>query len=624
MLNKETNNPKYKDSFVETLRNGLILADGAMGTYLQEQTVSNSPIIIEELSLTHPQEVRSAHIEYIQSGSSLIQTNTFAANREKLGELRLQDEVKNINEAAVGIAKEAIKLTGQDIWIAGSVGPTGKTLQPIGTYNLNHAKKTYYEQVSILADAGVDLIVLETFTDVKEISAAIEAINEIGLLFIAQMSFGTEGKTATGTSPIDAAMYLEQMGASAVGSNCSVGSSPMIKMIAEMSSKVTIPIIAQPNAGFPTQEGGRTVYRSSPNYMAQQALRLIENGATLIGGCCGTGPKHIEALRDIIKDGTVRNAIKDNPRLHSYNNRSNPITVIKDAELSGLAKKIKAGIRVLTMEIDPPTGFRASVEIDKLKLIRSSGIVDALNIADNPRAQRRMSPLAMSTLIQTQLGIETIMHVALRNRNYASLHSDLMGAHALGIQNIFTVMGDKSPGSSNSSTPELPNLTTTSALKLMKEFNRGYDLSGNTLEAKSAFFKGAAFNPSPKNLDREVRVLESKIEAGADFLLTQPVYSSEGVIKFANILGGFPIPVLIGILPLRSKRNAEFLENEVPGISIPANVMSSISTSANPRETGIKICQDVSEELRDISAGVYYMAPFGRYDTIIEFAENFR
>ena len=623
MSNKETNSSKWKDSFVENLRSGLMLADGAMGTYLQEQTISNSPSIIEEMSLTHPEEVRSAHIKYIQSGSSLIQTNTFAANREKLSDLRLQDKLQNINRAAVEIAKEAIKLTGQNIWIAGSVGPTGKTLQPIGTYRLDTAKRTYYEQISILAESGVDLIVLETFTDVKEITVAIETVNEIGLPFIAQMSFSTDGKTTTGTSPIDAAMHLEQMGASAVGSNCSVGSSPMIKMIAEISSKVTIPIVAQPNAGFPTQEGGRTVYQSSPNYMAQQALRLIENGATLIGGCCGTGPKHIEALRDIIKDGTIRNAIKDNPRLYN-NTRSYPTPLTKDAEPSGLAKKIQAGIRVLTMEIDPPTGFQASGEIDKLKHIRSSGIVDALNIADNPRAQRRMSPLAMSTLIQTQLGIETIMHVALRHRNYASLHSDLMGAHALGIQNIFTVMGDKSSSNNNSNAPELPNLTTTSAIKLMKEFNRGYDLSGNTLEAKSAFFKGAAFNPSPKNLDRELRILELKIEAGADFLLTQPVYSSEKVIKFANLLGGFPIPVLIGILPLRSKRNAEFLENEVPGISIPKNVMSSISTSTNPREAGMKICQDVSEELRDISAGVYYMAPFGRYDTIIEFAENFR
>ena len=623
MSNMETNNPERKDSFVEDLRSGLMLADGAMGTYLQEQAISDRSSIIEEMSLTHPEDVRSAHIEYIQSGSSLIQTNTFAANREKLSDLKLQDKVKDINQAAVEIAKEARKLTGKNIWIAGSVGPTGKTLQPIGTYSLEIAKKTYHEQVSILAESGVDLIILETFADMKEISEAIEVIHEVGLPFIAQMSFGNDRKTTTGTSPIDAAMSLEQMGASAVGSNCSVGSSPMIKMIAEISSKVTIPIVAQPNAGFPTQEGGRTVYRSSPNYMAQQALRLIENGATLIGGCCGTGPKHIEALRDTIKDGLTRNAIKNNPRL--YNNaHSNPTMVAKDAEPSGLANKMQAGIRVLTMEIDPPTGFQASVEIDKLKNIRSSGIVDALNVADNPRAQRRMSPLAMSSLIQTQLGIETIMHVALRHRNYASLHSDLMGAHALGIQNVFTVMGDKPTSNNNYNTPEPPNLTTTSALKLMKEFNRGYDLSGNTLEAKSAFFKGAAFNPSPKNLDRELRILELKIEAGADFLLTQPVYSSESVIKFANILGGFPIPVLIGILPLRSKRNAEFLENEVPGISIPKNIMTSISASANPRHTGMKICQDVSEELRDISAGVYYMAPFGRYDTIIEFAENFR
>lgn len=610
-------------SFNESLEKGTILGDGAMGTLLYQMAMKHDTKPVEELCLSRPDSVRLAHIEYIRSGATMIQTNTFAANRDKLASYGMMDSTSLINKAGIEIAKEARRLTGQQVWIAGSVGPIGRHLEPIGAISLVSARKFFQEQVDALAEGGADLIILETFSDLREVELAATAATSACLPFIAQMAFGHDGLTSLGHSPGEAAAAMESMGAAVVGCNCSVGAAPMVSTVSQMMSRVSIPISAQPNAGFPTMHQGRTVFGSSPEYMASQAMRLVDAGASLVGGCCGTSPTHISAIRDSIP--TRARPKKDQLPSRRITISTREPFLSSDNEIpepSTFSTKLKEHKKVITMEVDPPRGFRASSELSQLEQIRNAGVLDAINIADNPRAQRRMSPLAMATLVQNRLGMETIMHLALRHRNYASLHSDLIGAHALGIQNIFTVMGDK-PRSDNYVNPYTPsNLTTTGALNLMKSFNGGLDLSGEPLESPTAFLKGASFNPTAKDPDREFRLLESKLEAGADFLLTQPVYDSAAVQKTAQKFGGFPIPVLIGILPLRSKRNAEFLQNEVPGISIPPEIMEAISSSSDPRRTGMDISRRIVTELSDTVSGVYYMAPFRRYESIIEFTES--
>lgn len=610
-----------ENSFVEALAAGPLVCDGAMNTMLYGNLGVSLDRPTEELCLTNPDQVREVHLSYIRSGAQIIETNTFAANKEKLSIYRLEKRVRDINRAATQIAVESRQFTNQHIWIAGSVGPLGKQISPVGTLSSKRARSTFQEQIDELATSGVDVIILETFSDLAEIMVASEAAASTGLPFIAQMAFGQDGLTSFGYAPSEVAIRIEAMGATVIGANCSVGSAPMVTTISEMKRRTSTPISAQPNAGFPTLLQGRIIYRSTPVYMATQAVRLIEQGATIIGGCCGTTPAHTAEIRDIIPKINTPGRKPHHPTLDRTIRHWEPLQP-DHQEPSGLPKKFEEGKLVITMEVSPPRGFEASGILSRLEDIGSSGVVDALNIADNPRAQGRMSALAMSALTHGRLAIETIMHVALRHRNYLALHSDLMGAHALGIRNIFAVMGDRPQSGDYPSSYSFSDLTTTGALQLMSSFNSGSALDDSHEHNSTNFFKGAAFNTSASNIDKEFKLLERKLEAGADFLLTQPVYDPETIAQIAQKLGGFPVPVLIGILPLRSKENAAFLQNEVPGISIPKHVLDLISSSDQPRLTGMEISQNTTRDLADTVSGVYYMAPFGRYETVIDFAKN--
>ncbi len=609
-----------EEAFVERLKRGPLLGDGAMGTQLYERGVGTSNRCLDELNLSDPDLVKAVHLDYIRAGAELIETNTFGANRMRLSEHRLEGLVTEINEAGVRIAREARSLTGQRIWIAGTVGPAGRPLAPLGPMKTTQAKRVFAEQVRALTDAGVDLLVLDTFTDLREIRQAIEAARELtSLPIVAHMTFNEDGATPSGDTPQDVVEALESLDVQAVGTNCSVGSEPMLRVVEAMSKVSDLPLSAQPNAGFPAYQDGRFIYRASPEYVADYARRMVESGAVIIGGCCGTSPDHLAAVRDALQG--VRSP-RARPAVAPPAKRQAATAAPSTAGPTGLAKKLGRKFAV-TVEVDPPNGFDVSSTLETLSELRDSGLVDAMDVADNPRARSRMSALAMSSLIQTRLGMETVMHLALRHRNLVALHSELLSAHALGVRNVFVVMGDLPSTGDYPDATAIADITASDSIRLIKGFNSGVDVSGRPIEQATSFNVGCAFNMSAKNMDRELRALDKKLDAGADFMLTQPVYSAELVEQTRQRLGGFPAPVLLGVLPLRSERHAEFLHNEVPGMVIPDEVRERISEAGDGAAgVGVELSQDLLRDVYGSVAGAYFMPPFGLYSVVLNVLEG--
>ena len=605
------------EGFVQRLKGGPVLADGAMGTELYERTSVRLDKCLDELNISNPEAVKAVHLDYIRVGAEIIETNTFGANRMRLEAHQLEDRVAEINNAAVKIASEARQLTGQNIWIAGSVGPLGRALRPLGPVTANQAREIFAEQAEAICQAGADLIVLETFSDLREIGAAIMAMRKAcELPIIAQMTFTEDGKTPTGDTSADVVKTLEELEVDVIGINCSVGSEHMLRVLGEMAEIAHTPLSAQPNAGFPTYQGGRVIYHSSPDYMAEQARRMIEAGVTILGGCCGTTPEHIAAIRNSFHGARPSRTGRSNVTVAA---RTRPSSDSQPSpEPTRLSRKLGDKF-VVTVEVDPPKGFDVAPTLGRLATLRASGIVDAFNVADNPRGQGRMSALAMSTLIQSRLGTEAVMHLALRHRNLVALHSELLGAHALGVRNVFVVMGDlPSIGDYPNATP-ISDITASGSIKLIKSFNSGRDLVGKPIEQSTSFLVGCAFNLAASDMDKELKALDRKVSAGADFVLTQPVYEPEYVEQARQRLGGFPAPVLLGVLPLRSHRHAEFLHNEVPGMVIPEELRARMREAGDDgANVGIEMAQSMLNSVRNDISGIYFMPPFGRYDSVIK------
>ena len=588
-----------------------------MGTQLYERSGLQADRCLEELNVLDPELVKSVHLDYIRAGAQVIETNTFGANSLRLATYGLADKVVEINRAGVEIARAAQTLTGQSVWIAGAVGPLGQGLAPLGSVEPAQARQAFAEQARALSDAGVDLLTLETFTDLREIQEAISACREVcDLPIVAHITFAGEDSGANGDGPEEAVRALADLDVEAIGLNCSVGSERMLQAVEAVSEKTHVPISAQPNAGFPTYQGGRLMYLSSPEYVAQYARRMVEAGATLVGGCCGTSPEHIAAIRDALV-GVQRPGARmpSKPAPKGARLRAAPQRV---AEPTGLSKKL--GNRfVVTVEVDPPKGFDVEPALEALRPLRDSGLVDAINVADSPRAQSRMSALAMASIIQSRLGLETVMHMALRHRNLVALHSDLMGAHALGLRNVFAVMGDLPSTGDFPDATSVSDITASGSIRMIKALNSGLDLTGRPIEQATTFNVGCAFGIGAADLDREFRILEKKVAAGADFILTQPVFSAETVEVARNRLGGFPVPLLLGVLPLRSHRHAEFLHNEVPGIMVPDEIRERLRSAGDKAaDVGLQMARDLLDEVSEMVDGVYFMPQFGRYDTVLD------
>lgn len=610
-------------AFLTHLDQGILLADGAMGTQLYARGVPFDQCF-DELNLTAPDLVRGIHLDYIESGAELIETNTFGANRFKLTGHGLAERLAEINRAGARIAREAVAVSGRAVFVAGSMGPIGRPMAPLGAVAPDEVREAFAEQAASLVAGGADVLILETFTDLSELVEAVRGVREAGAAvpLIAEMTFTQEGKTLLGHGPREIVETLERLGVEVVGANCSVGSQGILEVMQQMAAAVRRSrLCAMPNAGFPAYVGGRYIYVSTPEYMAGHARRLVELGVRVIGGCCGTTPEHIAAMRAVLRERgpavPAPTAAGGPPAVEAHLAAAEPEPVAaRPSAPSSLGQKLGRNF-VITVEIDPPKGIHDRRELEACRRLREAG-VDAIDVADNPMARLRMSPWAMSSRIQSEVGLETILHFTTRDRNLVRLQSDLLAVHALGIRNVLVLRGDPPQMGDYPNATAVTDVKPSGFVKLIKEFNRGRDVAGSSIGTPTAFSVGVALNLSARNLGREARALDRKVRAGADFICTMPVYDPGALDRFERITGRLPLPVLVGVLPLAGARHAEFLHNELPGLSIPEAVRARLRAAEDGREEGLRMAGELVQALRRRVAGVYLVPSFGRYDAVIE------
>ena len=582
--------------------------DGAMGTELYSRGVYINRCY-DELNLLSSDLVLGVQRDYVKAGADIIETNTYGANRSKLGGYGLEDKTFEINHAGARIAREA---AGDRAFVAGAIGPLGIRIEPYGPTSLEEAKAIFREQAEGLVEGGVDLIVLETFSDLAEIQQALLAVRSLcDLPVVAQMTIQTDGSTSYGTSPELLANQLDEWGADVIGLNCSVGPATMLEGIEKMREVTRRKLAAQPNGGMPRQVDGRMFYMASPEYMAKYAKRLIQAGAKFVGGCCGTTPKHI---KEIANAAAALSPGRSVVRVFVAEEKPPDVEVVPRAERSRLAAKICAGEFVTSVEIVPPKGCDPTRMLEGVRVLKAAG-VDAVNVPDGPRAQSRMGVLAVSTLIEQQVGIETVIHYCCRDRNLLGMTSDLLGAGGLGLRNLLIITGDPPKMGPYPEATAVFDIDSIGLVNLVNRLNNGLDIGGNPIGKPTAFYIGVGVNPCAVDLDYELRRFEWKVEAGAEYAITQPTFDVKQLRDFLKRIEHCRIPVIAGIWPLVSYRNAEFLANEVPGVVVPPEVlrrMERITDKDAAREEGLAIARETLLEVRDLVQGVQVSAPFGR------------
>jgi len=607
-----------KPAFIDFIRSGKpLLSDGAMGTMLHKLGVTSSGSF-DALNLTQPSVVADVHLRYIKAGSHMIQTNTFGANRFKLTRHGLQDQLVEINRAGVELARKAISFSTKDVLLAGDVGPLGVRLAPFGRVQLEEARSVFSEQISILAAAGVDLILIETMTDLYEVVEAIKAAREVapGLPVLASMTFTRDNRTLLGDSPAKVARTIRAAGADVVGINCSGGPNQLLNLLRQMKQAAPdAHYSVMPNAGWPEQVEGRILYPAEPAYFGEYAVSFWQAGADVIGGCCGTTPEHIASMAQAIASLPERNLPLPTGSLVEGNDND----LEPGLPPTEFAQKLADGRFVIAVEMDPPRGLSTHKLLAGASLLKEAG-ADVIDVADSPMARMRMSPWAVCSLVQRKVGIETVLHFPTRGRNLLRVQGDLLAAHALEVRNVFVVMGDPTSIGDYPEAMDNYDLVPSGLIKLIKQsFNAGLDHSGADIGQPTRFFTGCALNLNPASMEEELKNLRRKIRAGADFILTQPIYHADLVRKFLDAHnaahGKLPIPLIVGLLPLASARHAAFLQQEVPGIEIPAEVHEQMRNSGDHgAATGIELTVNLIKEIRQIVQGVYLMPAFGRYD----------
>jgi len=603
-----------------------------MGTLLNARGVSYEQCF-DALNLTQPALVGEIHRAYLQAGSDLIQTNTFGANRYKLAQHGLQEQVGAINRAGVELARRAAQSLSMDALIAGDIGPLGVRLAPFGRVQPEQARQAFAEQAQALAEAGADLLILETFSDLYEIREAILAARQVCQLpVLASLTFTRDDRTLLGDSPRQAARALLELGVEGIGVNCSGGPAQVWRILRQMRQAAAgrgepLPFFsAMPNAGWPEQVGGRIMYPANPDYFAEYALAFCEAGARLIGGCCGTTPEHIAVMRRALDQLSA-----------GCGPSVNELTLPAEAEetrlptepRTRLAEKLSNHRFVVSVEMDPPRGLSAHKLLAGASLLAEAG-ADVINVADSPMARMRMSPWAVCEMLQRQVGVETVLHFPTRGRNLLRVQGDLLAAHALGIRNVFVVMGDPTAIGDYPEAMDNYDLTPSGLIKLIKQnFNVGVDHAGTEIGQPTAFFVGCALNLCPPDADAEIKNLRRKLKAGADFALTQPIYEPEKAAAFLQRytaeFGPLELPILVGVLPLFSARHASFLHNEVPGISIPVEIqerMRKAESLGRAAQEGVQIARQLIAAMRPWAAGIYLMPAFNRYDLAAEVIEG--
>jgi homocysteine S-methyltransferase len=603
-----------------------ILADGAMGTVLHGKGIGIEACF-DELNISNPDLVAEVHQSYIDAGAQIIETNTFGANRYKLSSYGLEDRLVEINTAAVQIAKKAVQEASGDVLVAGSVGPLGVRIAPIGRVKAEEAFESFQEHISALVKAGVDLIILETQNDLQEALIGVRAARSLtDLPVIATMTFTRDDRTLLGDSPAHVARQLHQSGADVIGANCSEGPTQLLRILHKMRQAVPEATYSvMPNAGWPERILGRIIYPATPDYFAEYAIAFRDGGAKLIGGCCGTAPDHIRAMRDFL-DAPEKTVSITSPLV---GNGENAVAEATPQHPTQLASRLDEGRFVIAVEMDPPKGFSTYKLIAGAQLLSDSG-VDVINLADSPMARMRMSPWAACQLIQTEVGIETVLHFITRGRNILRVQGDLLASHALGVRNVFVVMGDPTAIGDYPEAMDNFDVVPSGLIKLISQgFNTGVDHTGAEIGGSTSFFVGCALNLGALDLDRETRILNKKIQSGANFALTQPVFDPTLVHRFVDHYegryGSLELAILVGLLPLQSSRHAAFLHNEVPGIRIPEETFHRIESSGDKsKEEGLQMCIELIEQIKDTIQGIYIMPAFGQYDIASEIVEYTR
>ncbi|RMG06861.1 MAG: bifunctional homocysteine S-methyltransferase/methylenetetrahydrofolate reductase [Acidobacteria bacterium] len=594
---------------------GVHLFDGAIGTRLYEKGVYINRNY-DEINLTAPELVLEIHEEYVRAGAEIIETNTYGATRHKLQLFGLENKLREINIAAAQIARKA---AGDKVFVAGAIGPLGLRIEPYGPTSFDEAKDMFKEQAEALLEGGVDLFVIETFSDLSEIQQAIKAIKEVcDLPIVAQMTIQTDGKTTFGADAKLIALRLEEYGADVVGLNCGVGPTHILSALEQMREVTDKKLSAQPNAGLPRDIQGRQFYMCSPEYMSKFAKRFIKAGASFIGGCCGTTPKHIKMMCDVVRSLSPRVQkfyIKRQETVRVEELTPPDVQVVPAEERSNWARKITRGEFVTSVEVLPPKGIDAGKTLESIKLLVDAG-VDAVNIPDGPRAQTRMSALATAVLVQQKVGIEAVLHYCCRDRNLLGMMSDLLGAAALGVNNLLIITGDPPKMGPYPDATAVFDIDSIGLTNMVNKLNHGLDLGNNPIGKPTRFSIGVGVNPGAINIDEEIRRFEWKVEAGAEYAITQPVYDTKQLRDFLKRIEHCRIPIIAGIFPLVSYRNAEFMHNEVPGVNVTPEILermrkaSAISKEA-AREEGLRIARESLLEIRDLIQGVQVSAPFG-------------
>ncbi len=594
---------------------GVYVFDGAIGTRFYDKGVYINRSY-DELNLVSPDLVREVHKEYVKAGADVIETNTFGATGHRLQQYGLENKLREINIAGAKLAREA---AGEDVYVAGAVGPLDLRIEPYGPTSFDEAKEMFAEQVSALLEGGVDLFLLETFSDLSEIEQAIRAVKELcDLPIMAQMTIQTDGKTIFGVAPEVFTAQLDQWGADVIGLNCGVGPTHILTALEKMRAVTTKKLSAQPNAGLPRDVQGRQFYMCSPEYMSKFAKRFIKAGAGFVGGCCGTTPKHIRLISDSVRAISPRQlkaAVKPAESAKVIDLKPVDVRVVPAEERSNWSGKIARGEFVTSVEVLPPKGCDAAKTLESIKLLKTAG-VDAVNIPDGPRAQTRMSAQATAILVEREIGIEAVLHYCCRDRNLLGMMSDLLGAAALGVHNLLIITGDPPKMGPFPDATAVFDIDSIGLTNMVNKLNHGLDLGNNPIGCPTAFSIGVGVNPGAINIDEEVKRFEWKVEAGAEYAITQPVYDTKQLRDFLKRIEHVRIPIVAGIFPLVSIRNAEFMHNEVPGVNVTHDILermrkaSDISKEA-AREEGIKIARESLVEVRDLLQGVQVSAPFG-------------
>ncbi|HLK34693.1 MAG TPA: bifunctional homocysteine S-methyltransferase/methylenetetrahydrofolate reductase [Terriglobales bacterium] len=606
--------------FLARLQQGPILCDGAMGTLLYSKGVFINRCY-DELNCSQPEMIREVHHDYLQAGAEIIETNTFGANSVRLARHGFANRVQEINVAGAHLAREEAKSFAA--FVAGSVGPLGIRIEPLGKTSREEARSFFAQQMAALAEGGVDLLMLETFGYLDELHQAILAAREAApqLPVVAQVTIDDDGNCLDGSSPDTFAAHIAEWGVDVLGCNCSVGPVAMLDAMERVRQLTTLPLAAQPNAGMPRSVEGRNIYLCSPEYMASYTRKFVAAGVRLVGGCCGTTPDHIRAMKSALQVGKARNRTSSFPvaAVAARVSAQEPVPLQKRSRIGA---KLAAREFVTMVEVVPPKGTDVAKELEGARFLKSVG-VDAVNIPDSPRASARMSNQALSILTQQQVGIEAVLHYTCRDRNVLSIQSDLLGAASIGIRNLICITGDPPKLGNYPDATAVFDVDAIGLVNIVHNLNRGLDIGGNPIGQGTSFVIGVGANPGLPNMDEEIRRFEYKVEAGAEYAVTQPVFDIGLLEAFMRRIEHCRIPVVAGIWPLVSVRNAEFMKNELR-VSVPDSIFQRMGAAASAeaaRHEGVAIAREMLLAIRDLVQGAQISAPFGKYSAAVDVLE---